>query len=191
MAKLSPTKKAEFAEKSEPLKSKIEEFTKKIQEIQKTINKDAALSNYKRVIIANHQMNIITYYLQLSNLSLEVLGIRNETYLENARKLCYTFMSVLEQIVGNFIDVPFNEIKDQLDTISQLDDVKRLNLVKKINSTVTLVEEAFFGPTSKWKWSFVDLDARASALCKNLLNLEEFKKIKIHVLLDFQNEMNY
>ncbi len=175
MGKISPAQKAEFAEKSKGLKNNIDELNKKIQTINKDIlkNKNNVVS-YKKVLISNLYMNIISLYLKLSSLSMETLGIRNESYLENARKICYKFISILEEIVGNIIDAPFSETREQLDTLLKLDDVKRLKLIQKIANSVTQVEERF-GPNSKWKWSFVDLDARASSLCKNLT---DFKRIQ-------------
>ncbi len=103
------------------------------------------------------------------------MGIKNETYLERARKLSYKFISVLEEIVGNQIDVPFSETEESLETISELDDLQRMKLIRKIASTIVAVEERL-GPTSKWKWSFVDLDGRAAVLCKNLTDFRRIQK---------------
>ncbi|MDD5066217.1 MAG: hypothetical protein PHF84_04155 [bacterium] len=172
--KISKVKKIEYAEKSTELKKQIDELNKHIQEMLKSLSSSGALINYKKVIIANLYMNIIMLYIKLSNLSMDILGIKNESYLENARKLSYKFISILEDIVGNYVDVPYSEMKDKLATISQLDDIKRLKLVKKISYSVSMMEEAF-GPNSKWKWSFVDLDARAANLCKNLT---DYKRIQ-------------
>ena len=176
MAKISPAQKAEFAEKSKELKDNIEELNIKIQDTQRDIlkNKNNAV-NYKKVLIANLQMNIIALYLKMSTLSMQIMGIKNETYLERARKLSYKFISVLEEIVGNQVDVPFSETEEDLATISELDDFKRVKLIKKIASTILGVEERL-GPDSKWKWSFVDLDGRASVLCKNLADFRRIQK---------------
>ncbi|MBU1077003.1 MAG: hypothetical protein KKH98_06915 [Spirochaetes bacterium] len=175
MGKISPAQKAEFAEKSNGLKQDIDDLNKKVQIIQKEMTKESGnVLSYKKILISNIYMNIISIYLKLSGLSMAVLGIRNETYLENARKLCYKFLALLEEIVGNYIDVPFTEQTKQLESISQIDDVKRLKLIKKITNSVNQVEERF-GPNSKWKWSFVDMDARAVTLCKNLT---DFKRIQ-------------
>jgi len=175
MGKISPAQKAEFAEKSKELKDNIDEINKKVQEIQKDIIKNRNnAANYKKLLIANLQMNVIAMYLKISRLSMQIMGIKNEAYLERARKLTYKFISVLEEIVGNQVDVPLTEMSEQLETISEIDDVKRLKLIKKIGETVNNVEERF-GPNSKWKWSFVDLDARAAVLCKNLT---DFKRIQ-------------
>lgn len=175
MGKISPAKKAEFAEKSKSLKDEIDELNKKIQLLQKDILKAPPhIGSYKKILSANLYMNIISIYMRLSSLSMEILGIRNESYLEKSRKLSYKFIALLEEIVGNYIDVPFTEQGEQLVLISQLDDIKRLKLIQKIANTVTQVEERF-GPNSKWKWSFVDLDARAATLCKNLT---DFRRIQ-------------
>lgn len=174
--KISKVKKIEYAEKSSELKKQIDLLNKSIQDQIKGLSASGILQNYKKVIIANLYMNIIMMYIRLSNLSMEILGIKNESYLENARKLSYKFIAILEEIVGNYVDAPYSELKDKLETISQLSDEKRLKLVKKISNTIIMIEEAF-GPNSKWKWSFVDIDARAANLCKNLT---DFRRIQEH-----------
>lgn len=172
--KISAAKKAEFAERTKDIKAKIDEMNKQTQQMLKDIAKGDALANYKRLALANFYLTMIALYVRLSDISLEILGIKNESYLENARKLCYKVLSALEEIVGRHIDAPLTENKEQLATISQLDDRKRLKLIQKVADAITTVEERF-GPNSKWKWSFVDLEARAAAVCKNLT---DFKRIQ-------------
>jgi hypothetical protein len=176
MGKISPAKKAEFAEKSKEIKGNIDELEKKIQEIQKDIkkNNDNTVS-YKKILIVNFQMNIISLYLKLSTLSMDIMGIRNEAYLENARKLAYKFIAVLEEVVGSLLDVPFSETEEMLETISQVDDLKRLKLIKKISETIDRIEEKF-GPDSKWKWSFPDMVAKGAVLCKNITDFKRIQK---------------
>jgi hypothetical protein len=174
MGKISAELKAQFAEKSTPLKERAEEINNEIKKLEIDIAKNDPLAFYKRLTVANLYMNIILLYIKISDLSLEILGIKNEGYLEKARKLCYKFLSVLEEIVGTYIDAPLTENKEALEKIKKLDDVKRYKLIKKIAEVIQIVEERF-GPNSKWKWSFVDLDARAATVCKNLV---DYKKIQ-------------
>ncbi len=85
MGKISPAKKAEFAEKSKELKGHIDELNKKIQEIEKDINKNKDENDkYKKILIANLQMNIIAIYLKMRSVSKEIMGIINEAYLDKA-----------------------------------------------------------------------------------------------------------
>jgi len=172
--KITQAKRTEFAERSKELKEKIDELNKKSQELIKDIAKGGELVNYKRLALANIYLSMIAIYTKLSDVSLEILGIKNEAHLENARKLCYKVLSVMEDIVGLYVDIPLTENKEQLETISKLDDYKRLKLVEKIADAISTVEERF-GPNSKWKWSFVDLDSMAAAVCKNFV---DFKSIQ-------------
>ncbi len=174
--KIPRVKKMEFAEKSSEIKKQIDDLNKKVQELLKGLATSGPLMNYKKIIIANLYMNIVFLYLKLNNLSLEILGIKNEMHLDNSKKIAYRFIALLEEIVGKFVDIPYSELKDKLASISEIDDIKRLKLIKKISSTITAIEEAH-GPNSKWKWSFVDLDARAANLCKNLT---DFRRIQEH-----------
>ncbi len=189
MKKISAAKKAEFAERTKDIKEKIDELSKQAQEITKDIAKGNGLVNYKRLALANLYLTMIAYYIRLSDISLDVLGIKNESYLENARKLCYKMLGNLEDIVGAHIDAPLTENKEQLATISQLDDKKRLKLIQKVADAITTVEEKF-GPNSKWKWSFVDLDARASAICKNLTDFKRIQENNDPRIEGFQERMD-
>ncbi len=174
MGKISAELKAKFAEKTAQIKEEIEELNNKIKKLEIEISKGSPLSEYKKLNIANLYMNIILLYVKMNDLSLDILGIKNESYLEKARKLCYKFLSELESLVTPYIDISLTENKEQLAKISKLDDLKRLKLIKKIAEVIRIVEERF-GPNSKWKWSFIDLDARAAAVCKNLI---DYKKIQ-------------
>ncbi len=174
MGKISAEVKAQFAEMSAPIKEKVEEINNTIKKLEIDIAKNDPLSDYKRLTVANLYMNVILLYVKINDLSLDIMGIKNEGYLEKARKLCYKFLSILEEISTPYIDVPLTENKENLERIKKLDDTKRLKLIKKIKEIIQIVEGRF-GPNSKWKWSFVDLDARAAAVAKNLVN---YKKIQ-------------
>jgi hypothetical protein len=169
--KITTTKKLEYAERTKDFKEKIKELENQLNAILKDISKGGELVNYKKIAAANLYLNLIALNIKLSDISLEVLGIKNEAYLENARKLYYKLLAILEEIVGTHIDAPLTENKEALETISKLDDLKRLKLIKNISEALTSIEERF-GPDSKWKWSFVDLEARAAVLCKNLIDFK-------------------
>jgi hypothetical protein len=175
MGKISPAQRAEFAEKSKDIKSNIDVLDKKIMGLQKDIAKNKNTTvNYKKIQIANFLMNTVNLYLKLSSISMKIMGIKNESYLEKARKITYKYISILEEIVGDEVDVPLSENEELLASIEQISDEYRIKLVRKIASVIKKVEERF-GPNSKWKWSFVDLESRAATLCKNLT---DFKKIQ-------------
>jgi hypothetical protein len=170
-------KKAEYAEKIKHHKEKIDEINSAIRTIEKEVLKNNELSNYGRLSIANSDLNIIAIYCTMSDISMALLGIKNEAFLNEARKLLYKMLSILQEIAGSEIDASLTENEDKLKTIDKLDDHKRLNLFKKILDAVRTVEEKF-GEKSKWRWSFVDLFADAAVAVKNMVDYKKLQTLQ-------------
>lgn len=169
--KSKKVKKLEYQEKLKSYKQKIEQITNSIKTIEKETAKNNNLSNYGKLSIANNYLNIIGIYCTMSDISMELLGIKNEGFLNEGRKLLYKMISLLQEIVGNAIDVPLSETLEKLQTISRLDDRKRLNLFIKIKDAIRNIESRF-GTNSKWKWSFVDLEGESAIVIKNMIDFK-------------------
>ena len=84
-------------------------------------------------------------------------------------------MSV-EKVVTNYLDVPFADYAEQLNKIADISDVYRLNLIKQIGYCIDLVKESF-GENTKWRWSFVEVEARMAVIAKNSFDLRRFQKL--------------
>lgn len=167
-------KKVEYSESIKEHKKKIEDITSSIKTIEKEVLKNSELSSYGRLSMANSYINIIGIFCTMSDISLQLLGVKNEGFLNEGRKLLYKVFSVLEDVVGDFVDAPLNENDEKLATISKLDDMKKLNLYKKILDSLKSIEDRF-GPNSKWKWSFVDLEGECAIVLKNMA---DFRRIQ-------------
>jgi hypothetical protein len=128
---------------------------------------------YKYITLAEERLNLASYFLLQNALSVTLLGVKNDAYLNEARKSCYQAIIYLEEVVSNYLDVPFSDYADLLDEIEGYEDEKRFHLIRKIGFTIDSVVEAF-GPNSKWRWSFVELEGRFAAVAKNLINFKTF-----------------
>ncbi len=175
MSKISAEQKAAYNEAAKPIKEEIEQISKEIRKLEREAAKGGPLTNYIKLGIVKLILKQIALYLRLSKLSLEIMGIKNEPMLEKARKLCYQYLQVIESFAGNIIDTSLTENEEVMKTISKLDDRKRLYLIKNIIECIEMVEEKF-GASSKWKWSFVDLYARAVTAGKNLIDFRKIQK---------------
>lgn len=167
-------KKAEYAERIKAQKERIDAMMASVRTIEKETLRNDELSGYGRLSIANTYLNMIAMYCAMSDLSLSLLGVKNEGFLNDARKLLYKVIATLQEIVSNHIDEPFSENEPRLAKIAKLDDRKRLNLCRKLVEALKAVEERF-GPNSKWRWSFVDLAAEVAVTVKNLT---DFRRIQ-------------
>ncbi len=173
MSKVSAEAKKRYAEKIKEYKQKIESLQEKAKGLLFVIKTNQNGVNYKKLNLANNNLNILSYYILMNELSESLLGIKNDAFLNEARKSYYKSLIYLEEILGTGVDVPFSDYEDRLETISAFDDKSRYKLVTKLGFSLDSVEESF-GENSKWKWSFVELEGRYAAVTKNLIDMKTF-----------------
>lgn len=171
MGKVSHEARTKYAEKSKEYKAKIQALEQKEKKLEKQLTSDNPKANFVRLELTNDNLDMISCYVLLNSLSLSLLGVKNEAYLNNARKCCYKSIIYLEEIVTNLIDAPFSEYEDKQKTIAAFDDLQRYNLVRKLGYSIQAIEDEF-GANSKWKWSFVELQGRFATVAKNLIDLK-------------------
>jgi hypothetical protein len=107
----------------------------------------------------------------MNSLSVALLGVKNEAFLNEARKGCYKCIIYLEEAVTPFVDVPFSEYEEHLARIDGFKDEPKYKLIRKLGFAIQSVMDEL-GENSKWKWSFVELEGRYATVAKNLLNLK-------------------
>lgn len=171
MGKISAEAKKRYFDKIKEYKSATDQILAREQTIAKSISGGADNGSYKRLTLADERSNLASYFLLMNRLSLALLGVKNEAFLNDARKSCYQSIIYLEEVVTNYIDAPFSDYSDHLEQIEEVDDEGRYDLVRKIGFTIQSVEDGF-GDNSKWRWSFVELEGRFATVAKNLLNLK-------------------
>ncbi|UCB46279.1 MAG: hypothetical protein JSV25_02320 [Spirochaetota bacterium] len=164
-------KKQAYNEELSQLKQKVEEVKKKIvgleaQKENKNLNIIRASSLY---------IDLITIYCAMTDLSLILLGYKNETYLDIGRKSLYKAIITLVGIVSNFIDMPLGENYEILQELQDLSDEERLKMMRKIGYAISLLEDRY-GKASKWKWSFVEIEGRYATVAKNLFDFRSYQQ---------------
>jgi len=171
MAKVSDQAKNTYAERVRAYKQEIDQILQREKTIQTSLEKDSEPSAiaFKRLTIAEDRLNLASLYLLMNRVSLNLLAIKNEAFLNDARKCCYDSIIALEKTVGDQLDAPFSDYQDKLDAIEAFPDEKRYAFIRKMGFTIDSVEEDF-GDNTKWKWSFVDLEGRYATVSKNLIN---------------------
>jgi hypothetical protein len=173
MAKVSEKAKIKYQEKITEYKSLISEMTQNERKIVSQFKKGDISFNLQRLEMATGNLVLVSYYTLINSLSLALLGIKNETYLNEARKCLYKAIIYLEEIVSVYIDVPFSDYEEGLTSIEEFDDISRYKLVNRIGFSIKSIEDGF-GENSKWKWSFVELEGRFATVTKNLINFKTF-----------------
>ncbi|HEY9593181.1 MAG TPA: hypothetical protein VHE79_01795 [Spirochaetia bacterium] len=173
MNKPSEEARRRYAEYIQGYKNSIETVLAKEKKLKELIARGGNGASYQKLALADDNLNIVANYLIMNSLSLSFLGVKNEAYLNEARKCIYKAIIYIEEIASAYVDAPFSDYEKDLETISAFSDESRYNLVRKMGFTIDSLEEGY-GENSKWKWSFVDIEGRYAAVTKNLLNLKTF-----------------
>ncbi len=169
MGKISSEAKKRYFEKVKEYKNLIDKIQQREKNILQVANNDDDGGSYQKINLSEERMNLASYYLLLNQVSLSLLGVKNEAFLNDARKSCYQALIYLEEVVSNYLDAPISEYREMLDKVDGLEDEKRYLLVRKLGFTIQSVEDGF-GDNSKWRWSFVELEGRLATVAKNILN---------------------
>ena len=171
MGKVSAEAKNTYSDRIRGYKQEIEQILSREKNILMVIEKGDVGKEYKLISLAEERINLASYYLLMNQISISLLGVKNEAFINDARKSCYEAVIYLENVVSGRIDVPFSDYEEAHQKLDGLSDQDRYILVRKLGFTIESVEEDF-GDNSKWKWSFVELEGRFAAVAKNLMNLK-------------------
>lgn len=171
MGKISGEAKQRYFERVKEYRFIMDQIRRRETGILRSMQADAKGADYKRLSLANTSLDLVSYLILMNSLSVALLGVKNEAFLNEARKSCYKSIIYLEEAVTPFIDVPFADYEDHLSRIEGVKDEPRYKLIRKLGYSIdSLIDE--FGENSKWKWSFVELQGRYATVTKNLLNLK-------------------
>lgn len=173
MGKISSEAKKDYFEKLKNYKVEVERLQKREANLVKIVETGQAGTEQKLLALADENLNLVSYFLLINGLSVSLLGVKNEAFLNDARKGCYKAIINLEKIVSNYVDVPFSEYEEMLEKIDSTDDAARYRLMRKLGYSIDSVVDGF-GDNSKWKWSFVEIQARYATVCKNMINLKTY-----------------
>ena len=165
-----------YTDKSATYRKKIAKLRTLLQEDDGRLKKTER-PEMLRIAIASRWLDVASYYLVLNNNALVVLEIKNEGYLNEARRCCYQSVIQIEKTITDQIDVSFSEYSEQVAKIAEIPELERFALIRRLGFTVQATEESF-GHNSKWRWSFVELFGRFAAAARNVIDLKElFSKL--------------
>jgi hypothetical protein len=160
-----------YEDKRKPFLMVVNELLQKERDMLDASRNDPDNAADKLFALADEMLNLASYYFIFNNLSLTILKARNEDALNEARKTIYKAVIYLENIVTGKVNSPYSEYEYHLtELVSAVDEQRRFDMVKKMGFAISLLKDAY-GNHSKWKWSFVELEARYAATAKNMLEL--------------------
>lgn len=172
MAKITAESREQFERRSAIYRDEIKNLFTQEKESLDAIQSEPDRVAYKKLDLAELMVFIVTKYLVINSLSLEVLSVKNEDALNEGRKTLYKAIIYLEEIVTNYIDTAPGDLDSNLEQILEISVEKRYYLVRKLGLAIRLIMDAY-GENTKWKWSFVELCGRFTTVSKNMLDISQ------------------
>ena len=179
--------KRTYGEEITFLKRKADEVNQQIRHYEQKQTDNLSLS---KISLASGYVDLVSVYCAMADLSLSLLGFKNESFLDLARKSLYKSIITLESVVSNIIDLPLGENYDLLKSLEGFSDGEKLRLVKKLGFTISLLEDRY-GKNSKWKWSFVEIGGRYAVVAKNLFDFRSYQEKNDPRIEGFDDRYDY
>lgn len=172
MAKVSEQAREIYQTNIAEYKKTIKDLQSKEQTILQSMNPQTEQANYKKLVLADLNTNLASYYAIMNTLSISHLGVKNEPALNDGRKLCYKSVIYLEDIFTDLIDTSYIDYEQGVLSVADYPEFDKYKIIRKLGFAINQIETAF-GENSKWKWSFVELNGRLTTVCKNCINLKK------------------
>ena len=169
--------KAAYNDEVKDYKREVDHIKKSINEAASKKKKHPTIASYYNLEMASRAMDTIDNYLKMNDLSVEMLGIKNNTFLENARKEFYKVLQFMEEVVGKDIERSLKQNDSYLATINRVNPAQLLVFIKRIHRIFENLRGKF-GQDSKWKWSFVEIQARVSVITKNITSFSDVARYR-------------
>nr|WP_314994107.1 hypothetical protein [uncultured Treponema sp.] len=161
-----------YEEKLRYYQDEINHILEQEKAMEELAAKDPEGSIYKKIMLVDDLIYAITLHLAKYQIAAIHLRGKNEAILNEARKAVYKVIICLEDIVSNFIDVPFSDYEDKVQRIENVPQKHRFYLMRKLGLAIELVIRAY-GDNTKWKWTFVEIQGRFATVAKNILDLKD------------------
>lgn len=172
---VSEEARKEFNEKIRPIKEQINALVKKDKDESFALRNLKDGIEFKKIALAEQMIYLATVQMSINNVSVEMLEVKNNDILNDARKSLYKAIIYLEDVVSNTVDCPYSDIEAKILPIKEISITKRLEVIRKLGLAIDLLVDAF-GENSKWKESFVELRGRHAVVAKNFVDMKQAVK---------------
>lgn len=177
---ITKSQKEEFNKQLTEFKNYIEELKKEVNLYKLSMKKCRPVElPYYQIAIVLNSIRLMNTCLNINSLSLYILGLKSENYLNIARKEMYSVISNMEKVVGADFENGLDENRELLDAITEFNPLQRLNFLKALRRTLNDIIDAYESGSksgSKWKWSFPELHFKLAVLAKNLFDFRAYER---------------
>jgi len=169
--------KSLYNEKIKPYKNSLDDIKKEMSMFRAVGKKNSHLEPYVQFRVAVLTLQSSNTLILMSRLSQEVQNLKNDSFLNDARKDISSKLNDLLKIVGEDVDGSLTENRDKLKGIEMATPGQRLRLLQGFKEAIEGVKKAL-GDNSKWRWSFPDMHFKLAILAKNMIDFKEFSAAK-------------
>jgi len=174
----SKAQKAAYNDEIKPIKNNIDNLQNQIKEITLKKKNSPNLDPYYNLEIIHYLIRDIEMNVQINNLSVQMLSLKNNKSLDNAKSSLSKLFQAMKELVGDEVDrESLKENEEYLAKISHFNARQILDLANKINDTFLALKDAM-GEDSKWKWLFVEFQAKIAVMNRNLINFSDVQKYR-------------
>lgn len=175
---ISKAQKAAYNDDIKALKFESDEFEKKAREIAAKKKNNPKLEPYYNLEMVNYLLKTIEIYIKMNDLSINMLGIKNNKSLDMAKSNFSKILQLMKEIVGDDVDrESLKENEEYLANIIKLTPRHLNDLSNRINDMLFTLKNTM-GEDSKWKWLFVELQAKVAVIIRNLVNFSDILKYR-------------
>ena len=172
---VSEEARKDFNESIRPIKEQINGLIKKDKDESFALRNQKEGVELKKIALAEQMIYLATVQMSINNISVEMLEVKNNDILNDARKSLYKAIIYLEDVVSNTVDCPYSDIESKMLPIKEVSITRRLDIIRKLGLALDLLVDAF-GENSKWKESFVEMRGRHAVVAKNLVDMKQAVK---------------
>ncbi len=155
----------------------INELDKDIAAMKKAAGDNRKLAPFFNIGVVAKEIKQINYYIDMNNMSEQMMKIKNNNYLDTAKRLLTRVFIDLEPVVTMNLDAPLNHNRDELDRIKPFNPRQRLNFYKTVQRAIERMIRGY-GENTKWKWSFPEYWGKLAIVGKNLIDFREIQSIR-------------
>ncbi len=175
---ISKAQKAAYNDEIKNIKTEIDTLQKNIRETASKRKEMPNLEGYFNIETVYYLVKDIEYNIQINNLSVQMLNIKNNKSLDNAKSSLSKILQFMKETVGDEVDRDsLKENEEYLSRIGHFNARQILDLANKIDETFRSLRDSM-GEDSKWKWLFVEFQAKLAVINRNLLNFSDMQKYR-------------
>ncbi|HPS85998.1 MAG TPA: hypothetical protein PLY36_04600 [Spirochaetota bacterium] len=175
---ISKAQKAAYNDDIKAVKIQSDELERKARELLLKKKSKPNVESYYNLEIATYLLGTIELYMKMNDLSVAMLGIKNNKSLDVAKSNFSKVLLLLKETVGDEVERDsLRENEEYLQKIDKLNPRQILDFLIRVDAVFFSLKNNM-GEDSKWKWLFVELQAKIAVIFRNSINFSDILKYR-------------